>query len=118
MVRLAGKVALITGGVLGPGAVEDKLFRAKGAKIYLTDVLVDRGLETAANWQALITNSKIQSNFNPRLDFCLGSWPQNFIHFFPSNSELITLSMRMIIICIESIVCYYLEATAGYGKIS
>lgn len=48
MGRLEGKVALITGGARGQGAAEGKLFRAEGAEVYLTDVLVDEGLETAA----------------------------------------------------------------------
>lgn len=48
MGRLDGKVALITGGARGQGAAEGKLFRAEGAEVYLTDVLVDEGLETAA----------------------------------------------------------------------
>ena len=48
MGRLDGKVALITGGARGQGAAEGKLFRAEGAEVYLTDVLVDEGIETAA----------------------------------------------------------------------
>ena len=39
---------MITGGARGQGAAEGKLFRAEGAEVYLTDVLVDEGLETAA----------------------------------------------------------------------
>ena len=48
MGRLDGKVALITGGARGQGAAEGELFRAEGAEVYLTDVLVDEGIETAA----------------------------------------------------------------------
>lgn len=47
MGRLEGKVALITGGARGQGAAEGELFRAEGAEVYLTDVLVDEGVETA-----------------------------------------------------------------------
>jgi NAD(P)-dependent dehydrogenase (short-subunit alcohol dehydrogenase family) len=38
-VRLAGKVALISGGARGMGAVEGRLFAAQGAKVVLGDVL-------------------------------------------------------------------------------
>jgi 3alpha(or 20beta)-hydroxysteroid dehydrogenase len=48
MGRLNGKVALITGGARGQGAAEGKRFRVEGAEVYLTDVLVDEGIETAA----------------------------------------------------------------------
>lgn len=48
MGRLDGKVALITGGARGQGAAEGKLFCAEGANVYLTDVLVEEGIETAA----------------------------------------------------------------------
>ena len=47
MGRLEGKVALITGGARGQGAAEGELFRAEGAEVFLTDVLVDEGVETA-----------------------------------------------------------------------
>ena len=47
MGRLDNKVALITGGARGQGAAEGKLYRAEGAVVYLTDVLVDEGRQTA-----------------------------------------------------------------------
>ena len=45
--RLAGKVAMITGGARGQGAVEGKLFAAEGATVVLTDVLDDEGEKVA-----------------------------------------------------------------------
>lgn len=48
MGRLAGKVAIITGGARGQGASEGALFAAEGATVYLTDVLAEAGAKTAA----------------------------------------------------------------------
>ncbi|MEY4632867.1 MAG: hypothetical protein RLZ18_239, partial [Actinomycetota bacterium] len=45
--RLAGKVALITGGARGMGASEAQLFIDEGARVVITDVLEDVGQETA-----------------------------------------------------------------------
>ncbi|MGI9616259.1 MAG: SDR family NAD(P)-dependent oxidoreductase [Acidimicrobiales bacterium] len=47
--RLAGKVALITGGARGQGAEEGRLFAAEGATVILTDVLDDEGKAVAAD---------------------------------------------------------------------
>ncbi len=45
--RLAGKVAVITGGSRGQGAAEAELFVAAGATVVITDVLDDEGKATA-----------------------------------------------------------------------
>ena len=46
--RLAGKVALITGGARGQGAAEGALFAAEGARVILADVLDAEGEAAAA----------------------------------------------------------------------
>lgn len=48
MARLAGKVAIITGGARGQGADEARLFRAEGAEVVVTDVLEAEGRALAA----------------------------------------------------------------------
>ncbi|HEV8718335.1 MAG TPA: glucose 1-dehydrogenase [Candidatus Binatia bacterium] len=50
--RLAGKVALISGGARGQGAAEGKLFAREGAKVVLGDVLDAEGLQTAREIEA------------------------------------------------------------------
>lgn len=45
---LDGRVAIITGGARGQGAVEGQLFVDEGATVVLTDVLDDEGGQTAA----------------------------------------------------------------------
>ena len=46
--RLENKVALISGGARGMGAVEAKLFARVGAKVVIGDVLEDEGKQTEA----------------------------------------------------------------------
>jgi 3alpha(or 20beta)-hydroxysteroid dehydrogenase len=41
--RLDGKVAIVTGGARGQGEAEVRLFAAEGAKVVVSDVLVDAG---------------------------------------------------------------------------
>ena len=51
--RLDGKVALITGGARGQGAVEAKLFAAEGAKVVFGDILDDAGRQVEAEIQEI-----------------------------------------------------------------
>jgi 3alpha(or 20beta)-hydroxysteroid dehydrogenase len=46
--RLSGKVALVTGAASGQGAAHARRFVAEGARVMLTDVLVEAGRELAA----------------------------------------------------------------------
>jgi 3alpha(or 20beta)-hydroxysteroid dehydrogenase len=47
--RLDGKVAIVTGGARGQGEAEVRLFVAEGAKVVVSDVLVDEGKTLAAS---------------------------------------------------------------------
>ena len=49
MGRLDGKVAIVTGGARGQGEAEVRLFVAEGAKVVVSDVLVDAGKAVAAS---------------------------------------------------------------------
>lgn len=48
MARLDGKVALISGGARGQGAVEARLFASEGAKVAIGDILESEGLQVEA----------------------------------------------------------------------
>ena len=43
MARLQDKVAIITGGARGQGAAEARLFAAEGARVIITDLLLNEG---------------------------------------------------------------------------
>ena len=52
MGRLDGKVALISGGARGQGAVEGRMFAQQGAAVVLGDVLDDGGKKVEAEIRA------------------------------------------------------------------
>ena len=53
MARLEGKVALISGGARGQGAVEAQMLAAEGAKVVIGDILDDAGKQTEAQLREL-----------------------------------------------------------------
>ena len=64
--RLAGKVALISGGARGMGAAEARLFAREGARVVLSDLLDAEGKQveaavTAAGGEALYVHLDVTS---------------------------------------------------------
>ena len=53
MARLEGKVALISGGARGQGAVEARMFAEEGASVVIGDILDDAGKQTEAQLREL-----------------------------------------------------------------
>ena len=53
MARLEGKVALISGGARGQGAVEARMFAEEGASVVIGDILDEEGRQTEAELQEL-----------------------------------------------------------------
>ena len=53
MARLEGKVALISGGARGQGAVEARMFAEEGARVVIGDILDDAGRQTEAQLREL-----------------------------------------------------------------
>ncbi len=53
MERLEGKVALISGGARGQGAVEARMFAEEGARVVIGDILDDEGRRTEAQLREL-----------------------------------------------------------------
>ncbi len=53
MARLEGKVALISGGARGQGAVEARMFAEEGASVVIGDILDEEGRKTEAELQEL-----------------------------------------------------------------
>ncbi len=53
MARLEGKVALISGGARGQGAVEAQMFAEEGARVVIGDILDEQGRQTEAQLREL-----------------------------------------------------------------
>ena len=81
--RLEGKVALISGGAKGQGAVEAKLFSKEGAKVVLGDVLDDLGQqveteihETGAEATYLHLDVTLEADWKSAVDLVIRKYGQ------------------------------------------
>ena len=67
MNRLAGKVAIITGGARGMGAATCRLFVEQGAKVAIADLLEAEGRALAAELGDRIDFVKMDTNTNTQI---------------------------------------------------
>ena len=67
MPRLEGKVALISGGARGQGAVEARMFAGEGAKELVSEVFSRTNvvIKTASNYGRLLVGNTILSSMAP-----------------------------------------------------
>src|SRR6185295_12343243 len=78
MNRLAGKVAIITGGARGMGAATSRLFAQEGARVVIADVLEDesRALSEEIGEAAVFTRLDVadEAQWNALVDETLKRW--------------------------------------------
>ncbi|WP_340313443.1 SDR family NAD(P)-dependent oxidoreductase [Rhizorhabdus argentea] len=66
MVRVPGKVALITGGVSGLGAASAVLLAAEGAKVFPTDIADGEAVAVPMSSEPRVDSSSSQGTTSPR----------------------------------------------------